>query len=43
MGTLSVRQLAHPRQRRPGELLFVLGVPKITGAVQGIINPIAIR
>ena len=25
------------------EFLFVLGVPKITGAVQGIINPIAIR
>jgi kynurenine formamidase len=25
------------------EFLFVLGVPKITGAVQGIINPVAIR
>jgi kynurenine formamidase len=25
------------------EFLFVLGVPKITGAVQGIVNPIAIR
>jgi kynurenine formamidase len=25
------------------EFLFVLGVPRITGAVQGIINPIAIR
>lgn len=25
------------------EFLFVLGVPKLTGAVQGIINPIAIR
>jgi kynurenine formamidase len=25
------------------EFMFVLGVPKITGAVQGIINPIAIR
>jgi kynurenine formamidase len=25
------------------EFLFVLGVPRITGSVQGIINPIAIR
>jgi kynurenine formamidase len=25
------------------EFLFVLGVPKITGAVQGIVNPVAIR
>ena len=25
------------------EFMFVLGVPKITGAVQGIINPVAIR
>ncbi|MBO0766543.1 MAG: cyclase family protein [Hyphomicrobiaceae bacterium] len=25
------------------EFLFVLGVPRITGAVQGIVNPIAIR
>ena len=25
------------------EFLFVLGVPRITGAVQGIINPVAIR
>ena len=25
------------------EFLFVLGVPKITGSVQGIINPVAIR
>jgi kynurenine formamidase len=25
------------------EFLFVLGAPKITGAVQSIINPIAIR
>ena len=28
---------------RAYEFLFVLGVPKITGAVQGIINPVAIR
>jgi hypothetical protein len=25
------------------EFLFVLGAPRITGAVQAIINPIAIR
>ena len=25
------------------EFLFVLGVPKLRGAVQGIVNPIAIR
>ena len=30
-------------EKIPSIALFVLGVPKITGSVQAIINPVAIR